>query len=348
MFEPSEYELSTHIESMRVRFSSALEASLSQTADVTAPAVAPILRDRLGRTLDHFLDPFARADLVSQHFQTRYSRASRLVFLLAAFAVMTAAAQFIFHLPQWTLYGEVGAISLVLIIIHHGNRKGWHRNWVDHRLLAERLRCGVFLAFLAGRASGEIGEHWSCRWVSRTWSVKEYERIWNARPRFEHHAEEALGVLKVFTADTWLDVQRRFNDNKQVVERRRHARVSAASEIFFWLTFVSALVHLAPHAWYEAAHIDHEHAGRVLAFLVIALPALGAAFSGLRSHFGYKKLADRCVVMIDHLDALKKHVVATDSIDSFCVVVWDIESLMLQETADWHVDIGFRVIEAQG
>lgn len=347
-FELSPQRVDDRIGELRVEFEAALERSLKRTANLTPLDVGPVLHDRLGLVLDYFLERFVRADLVSQLYHTRYRRASRLVFLLAAAAVLIAAAQFIFQLPQWILSGEVGAIALVLLIIHRGNRQGWHRNWVDHRLLAERLRCGMYLAFLAGRALGETVDHWSCRWVSRTWSVKEYETVWNRRPCLEQLEESSLAVLKDFTCESWIGTQRHFNEHKAIAERRRHARVSLVSEVFFWLTFVAALTHLAPHSWYEQIHVDQHEVGRVLAFLVIVLPAVGTAFSGLRSHFGYKKMADRCVVMMDHLDVLRDHVEATESIDAFCVIVWDIESLMLQETADWHVDIGFRVIEAQG
>jgi len=309
--------------------------------------VAARLADRLEGHADHFLPASVNMDLLAVHYQDRYRRASIAVFMLAAVALIVVAAQYIFHLPHWIVAGEVSAIAGVLLIFHLGNRRGWHRHWVDCRFLAERMRCGFHVAFLCGRTNAEAEMHWSDRLVEGSWCLAEFERLWRTRPAFEPPPSAALPALADFMKRHWIGRQRSFHEGKERRQARAHRLVSRASSSMFWLTFVTAIVHLLPHGWLHAAHLDRVLDPRLLTFLVIAFPALGSAFTGLRGHFEYKKHAMRSGVMVRLLGELEARLEEIASLEDLYHVVWEAERLMLQENAGWHLNTGFNEIEVE-
>ncbi len=70
-----------------------------------------------------------------------------MLYSLAAAAVVVVATQIIFFVgdPQ-IVWAEVVALIAVVITLVLGRRAGWHDRWLAARYLAERIRCGVFLA----------------------------------------------------------------------------------------------------------------------------------------------------------------------------------------------------------
>ncbi|MBU0743620.1 DUF4231 domain-containing protein [bacterium] len=331
------------------------ESLLEQLADSCARHAAAgdgqataRLADRFEAVIDHFLPRYVQVDLSARHYQIRYRRASVAVFSLAALAVIVASAQYIFGLPHAFVAAEVAAIASILLIFHLGNRFGWHRNWVDCRFLAERMRCGIFVAFLSGKSDAHEELHWSDRLVEESWCLEEFGRRWLQRPRLESAPPAALPILRDFMRRSWLNGQRDFHMRKQARGMCAHLSVSAASETLFWLTFVTAILHLLPHGWLRAVHVDGALSREVLTFLVIALPALGTAFAGVRGHFEFKKQATRSAVMVRHLRHLERRLRAVDDLEGLYHMVWETEQLMLQENAGWHLNTGFNeiVVEA--
>src|SRR6266700_5655389 len=70
-----------------------------------------------------------------------------MLYSLAATAMVVVAPQIIFFVgdPQ-IVWAEVVALIAVVITLVLGRRAGWHDRWLAARYLAERIRCGVFLA----------------------------------------------------------------------------------------------------------------------------------------------------------------------------------------------------------
>lgn len=313
--------------------------------------VSPRSRSRLaeclGETAVHFLPRYVEVNHAALHFQARYRRASIAVFALASGALIVVAAQHVFHGPHWMVGLEVAAIATVLILFHLGNRFGWHRHWVDYRFLAERLRTAFFVAFISGRTGADDELHWSDRLIERSWCLEEVETLWIARPRFEAPPPEAIPALQAFMQRAWLGPQRDFHERKKHGSLRVHERISRASETFFWLTFVAAVLHLSPHGWLHAVRLDALLTPARLTFAVIALPALGTASSGLRGHFEFKKQSVRSDVMARYLVHLEAKLAAVKDLESLYHVVWETEHLMLQENAGWHLNTGLKPIEVE-
>jgi hypothetical protein len=90
---------------------------------------------------------FDRAERVARQSQRTFIWLTRLLYSLAAGAVILVATQIIFfgHDPQ-IVWAEVVALATVVVALVIGKRAGFHDRWLTARSLAERIRSGVFLA----------------------------------------------------------------------------------------------------------------------------------------------------------------------------------------------------------
>jgi SMODS and SLOG-associating 2TM effector domain 1 len=90
---------------------------------------------------------FHRAERMARRSQRIFTWLTRLLYSLAAGAVILVATQVIFfgHDPQ-IVWAEVVALATVVVVLVVGKRAGFHDRWLTARSLAERIRSGVFLA----------------------------------------------------------------------------------------------------------------------------------------------------------------------------------------------------------
>jgi len=90
---------------------------------------------------------FDRAEQLAGTLQRLFIWLARLLYSLAAAAVILVATQIIFlnsH-PQF-VWTEVAALVAVIFILVFGRRAHLHDRWIAARYLAERIRSGVFVA----------------------------------------------------------------------------------------------------------------------------------------------------------------------------------------------------------
>jgi SMODS and SLOG-associating 2TM effector domain 1 len=94
---------------------------------------------------------FSRAEQIAGSSQRLFIRLTRLLYSLAAAAVILVATQIIFfgRDPQ-IVWAEVVALTAVVVTLILGRRARWHDRWLAARYLAERIRSGVFLAAVGG------------------------------------------------------------------------------------------------------------------------------------------------------------------------------------------------------
>jgi SMODS and SLOG-associating 2TM effector domain 1/SMODS and SLOG-associating 2TM effector domain 3 len=94
---------------------------------------------------------FDRADQVARSSQRLFIRLTRLLYSLAAAAVVIVATQIIFFSRDPKIvWAEVAALLGVVLTLVFGRRGHWHDRWLAARSLAERIRSGVFLAAVGG------------------------------------------------------------------------------------------------------------------------------------------------------------------------------------------------------
>jgi hypothetical protein len=332
--------LKTEVNTERQEYISMFDSCCGQPHIVANPVLITALRNRLTQILDHFMPSFVFYDRLAIVLQRKHNLATVAVYLLAALAVLFISVQYIFHLPRFIAAGELICITMILVIFHWANHKGWKQNWVNCRLLSERIRFGILTTFLTGEVSSANEKPWTSQGLVNACAEDDFKTLWRNRPSFEDFSVEALPILKELFRQSWLHDQKVFHDKTEKRESRKHKHISSASETFFWLTFGVALLHLAPNAWYSSLHIDHDFIHRLLTLLGIGFPAMGTALAGMRSHFEHKKLANRSNAMIRCIDGLHDHLETISSIPEFERVILEAESLMLNENTDWHLIIG--------
>jgi len=119
-------------------------ALLPHDLDVPVP---PLVQS----VVDYAQPYFDRADRVAGSSQARFAWVARLLYFLAAGAVIVVATQIIFfiHDPQ-IVWLEFLALATVIVAVVAGRRAHWHNRWLTARSLAERIRSGVFLVAVGG------------------------------------------------------------------------------------------------------------------------------------------------------------------------------------------------------
>jgi len=215
---------------------------------------------------------------------------------------------------------------------------------VESRLEAEWLRNGIFVAFLSGGTRPGISRHWACKWVSDAPGVARVREKWKNLPELASLRDADLGMLKDYMANVWLVDQQRYHEEKSKKQMALHRRISVFGEVMFWGTLAAALIHLVPKDWYPK-NFSYYSSIDTLTLLAIGLPTVGAALTGLRSHFEYNKIASRSAMMADHLANLHEDLEKVDSVAGLKEIVGETETLMLQENSDWYFTIGMHHIE---
>lgn len=295
--------------------------------------------ERLDTLCRHFLPHYAKADILANKYQGLYRLASKAIYIMAALAVIVVSAQYIFHdyIPEKAIFLEIALMALILLIIGYGNRIGWHRRWLDYRLLAERLRFGLLVSFLADKPTCSIEDDFHCRWLEDSWPVSLYMKIVSEAPQIKPAASGSLYLLKDFLNAAWLNYQKKYHEDKAKSDLKKHRIISRTGEVFYGLTLLAAVFH--------AFHVGNELTARIWTLLAIAFPVTGAAFSALRAHFEYKKIAERSHVMAMRLKGLQKELTNVKDMEDFKKFVHSAEALMFEENADWHVSMGIHDLE---
>ena len=297
------------------------------------------------RALSGWLWPFyVRADLLAERYQTWYYALGNGLFLLAAAAVAAVASQVLFapETPE-LVWIEVGLMLGLLLIVGLGRRWRLHDRWISYRFLAERFRSAFFLASagLRGRREGGL-ERVYLGHSSEEWLRRAFAEVWSRRPQVETTESDVEG-LRRFLAAAWIEDQIEYHRKTSRKHEMRHLRLSRATDILFGLTILAAVLH-------SLSIGGHESAGtlswaNLLILLAIALPALGAALSGIRAQREYLRHSERFGRMVHYLEDTKKRMEAAADLKTVRTVAAEAEDLMLEENRDWFVVMRFHDFE---
>lgn len=297
---------------------------------------------RFSHVCNIFLSSFVRADVLAEKYQFHYKTGSLLVYFLAATAILCAAAENLFKaVPHEAILIEIISIAGIIFILIYGNAIGWHRRWLDYRFLAERLRCALFMAFAGEEVSSGFSrhdlyhanenDHWAFSYMRRIWNQ------WEKSGESQQDNIESLEQLKLFLRTAWLEDQRGYQKGNIARQMKKHHRLSLTGEILFLLTFAAAIAHYF--------HLGGHMFSPALTFASIGLPALGAAFSGLRAHFEHNKLSRRSQQMAKYLAVLENRLAAANDSKTLLQVLHEAEALMLSENAEWHAVVGYHELQ---
>lgn len=230
--------------------------------------------------------------------------------------------------------GEVFVIATILVVTSAGNRAQWHRRWLDHRHLAERLRVlslGAKLGDLDLRAEVAAQRGW-VGWYARATARQVGLPTVRVDQAYLAHVRVALECLLAdqiayLTADA------------ERMHRLEH-RLHKLGEALFAITVAVcvALLIFKLGIVFGAAALDRiaNPVGLAATIVSAALPAVGAAIYAIRMQGDFAGTSDRNANLAEQLAVLKT-VVAADALDFDTLTrrIRRAADLLTQDLAAW-------------
>ena len=287
---------------------------------------------------------FAWADALALHYGQKYRWSVRLSYFAGAFAVFFAVAGLLDDVFK-QIYGdppkylaeiwiaiELTLIVIVLAITAVGNYFGWHRRWLNYRMLAEELRSVRFLcmlgdslpsphvaAHLAFAHSGDNWPTWHAQKVVRELGLApvKLDSVYLAAVTRWLIEVEVTGQLSYHT-----DTATRFRKNDRVLH--------VAGMLLFIASLPVCLLHFfAGDDWQKTA----------ILFAAAVLPAFGGALFGVRNHGEHLRLAHRSHAMAGAYSAIRGQLIGLPKpvrSEMLRTVGRKILNVMREETVDWR------------
>jgi hypothetical protein len=286
--------------------------------------------------LDRLLPQFVRADLLARHYQDYYKRAGIAVYALAAVAVATVTMQALFF-PSWPqlLWLEVAEIGLILFLLWANRINDWHRQWIDYRFLAERLRGAIFLS-MAGMEFDLPRAPIYLKLSRRpdSWIIRAIEKILEKGDQREIQPSLEFESMKKFLLDAWINDQRTFYAKKAMRFTNMHRNLAGLGEILFFITLLVAGIHASGIG--ELLLPSLPFGANIFASIAIIFPAVGGALGGIRIYREYLRNAERYRHMERFLSTLGGHIKEAKDKKTLADLVRQANEVMMLENQDWR------------
>ncbi len=297
---------------------------------------------------------FAWADHLAVHYGNLYRSSYFFNYLFAAVAVFLALFDLVagglgFGSKTLWIGSEVAIIVMILIVTTAGKRGRWHEKWIDYRQLAEELRQYRLYYLTLGRdagsdlSKGEGGE--AASWVDWYFAATCREAGMTSG------VFDAASIRR--TADTVLKEeitpQIAYHEKKagtlHILEHRlHHLGEYAFGATLLVCLFYLGLVVLAGKepglaTW---AYETKNGAKGVVTMMTGFLPALGAAFFGVRVQGEFGSTAERSHATAAQLKTLAEKFEAlsaaqTPRLEVLRLRVEETARAMLMENMDWRM-----------
>lgn len=304
---------------------------------------------RFAQSLEMLAARFARADaeavVTARVFRSGYVAN----FLLAALAVVLSLFGLLIPaaLKPVLVVLEFVTIASILLITRAGTRHDWHRRWLDHRELAERLRCLALSAQLGDlnlRATGSANGSW-IDWFARATARETGLPSLGADRTYLAEVRDALRAL----LDDQIGYLQANSHRMHQLEHRLH-RIGTA--LFATTAAICAavllLVGMEP-IMTEGLNAVGSAFTKAAIVLSAALPAIGSAIYGIRMQGDFGGSSARDASLAAQLTTLR-HVVDQDelSFDTLKLRVARATDLLTIELADWGQSFRARPLTLPG
>ncbi len=303
---------------------------------------------------DLIIPRFAWADHLAVHYGNLYRSSYFFNYLFAAVAVFLALFDLVaggFDFGSKTLWigSEVAIIVLILLVTTAGKRGRWHEKWIDYRQLAEELRQYRLYYLTLGRdagselSKGEGGE--AAGWVDWYFAATCREAGMTSG------AFDDASIRRI--ADTVLKEeitpQIAYHDKKAGTLRILEHRLHHLGEYAFGATLLVCLFYLGLvvlagkepglATW---AYDTKNGAKGAVTMMTGFLPALGAAFFGVRVQGEFGSTAERSHATAAQLKTLAEKFDALSAAPSprlevLRLRVEEAARAMLMENMDWRM-----------
>lgn len=285
--------------------------------------------------VDYAQPYFHRAERIARSSQRVFLRLTRMLYSLAAVAVVVVATQVIFFTGDPRIvWAEVVALVTVVVTLMLGRRARWHDRWLAARYLAERIRSGVFLAatgagdglrsMAAAPRKADLGEPDP----NREWAERAFREIYQRASRAPV-AEPQMPALRTLLINGWIDDQIGYHQETSRRLAKRQRQLTWLAVALFGVSALVALLH-------SMRLLEGRTEPDVWGYLSVVIPAIGAALSGYGAQREYARLAERSRLMVARLSDAKDLVEDSKRLSSLQRATRSTELLMRSETADWY------------
>jgi hypothetical protein len=324
------------------------ESFLTETVSSGLPreVLSPVERDLLPK--------YARASLLAKRYQRRYFYAGIILYVMAMLAVATVTVHVLFGPDilrfieehwQGSPVTDVGLelifkgmeilyMLVILLVVWLSNHYGFHRQWIDYRFLAERIRAAIFFTVAGIRYEPlKYPRYLNKTMQSDYWIVKAFSWIWYASP--PHTQVNDLQKLKNFLKVAWIDDQTGFYERGSRRQDRFNERWEALAFGLFILTLVAAAI-----PFVEELALDHTVVDvRFLSLAGIVFPACGASVAGYLALREFRRNSERYEQMVPPMQNFSKQIEMANSREALIEIVEEANELMLRENQDWRINL---------
>jgi hypothetical protein len=307
-------------------------------SDVKLPQPSELARDLRvdGAAGDLLPAAYGWSDAVAIRLAQTFRSAYVSNFLISALATIAAIVAFA---PPWSVL-EIALVLVLVVNTTVGQRRHWHHRWIEAREVATRLRVAAAAHAVGTRISerGQGHPAWP-DWYVRAMLREAGLRSGRLDSRGLDDARASLAALVV--------EQRNYHEHAAARFQRLHDRLAQIGQYLFVAAlalaagqFVVAAFHLLPVAGSSKY---------LLGVVSATLPALGAAFYGIRVIGDFDGTARRSMHVKKQLDPLVARLEdGAATFDLLRDTLHHAADVMLADIANWRLVVESRGLEMPG
>ncbi len=201
---------------------------------------------------DRLFPYYAQASIMAKASQERFYWAARFIYVLSAAAVGSAAVGVLFPALTWAGFSvELVLLIIIWLTLWHAYRKHSHQGWIENRFLAERIRCGIFMAICGVEPRPiEVLPYMGHSQTVNDWTVRVFDEIWDRLPPLTGCSHGECLMLNAYVREAWIDDQAKFHKDKKEREGQARRRLALAGKIVLPTTIAAAALHLLLLLWW--------------------------------------------------------------------------------------------------
>ncbi len=297
---------------------------------------------------------YAQASIVAKESQKRFYRAGKFIYVLSAAAVGSAAVGVLFPALTWAGFSvELALLIIIWLTLWQAYRKHSHQGWIENRFLAERIRCGIFMAICGVEPRPiEVLPYMGHSQTANDWTVRVFDEIWDRLPPLAGCSHGECLHLNAYVREAWIEKQVKFHKDKKEREGQARRRLALAGKIVLPTTIAAAALHLLLLSWWptgvaaESAPWLHQGLHQGLAFIALLFPAIAASLAGMEAHREHLRLEKRSANMGPQLERLNRQMASATDPERFESLLQQVDEIMLRETQDWLMLMRYVEIKA--
>lgn len=301
-----------------------------------------ISEESKGIIREKLLPFYVRASQIAKHNQRLYYRAGVSVYLFSAFAVAAVALGVVIHgLSFYAFSIELLLLLTILGMVSFSHKRKAHKNWVECRFLAERIRSAIYFAACGVEVSPiQVPPYMGIAHSPDDWMVRVFHEIWNRTPRMKGCEGQFCEILINFIRKLWIEDQIKYHEEKSLKSEKINNRLEKGGIIIFGFAVAFASLHIVGYGILTGWAWDAS------ALAAISLPAFGAAIGGIRTHREFSRLAKRSHNMAAVLREMDSRFSGINKPEVLEALLREVEELMLRETQDWLMLMRLAKLEA--